>query len=146
MVLNEYFVFLLGVSSPCFQNNFSAKFACEICDDIWGGLSCGFSVHFAAYLIMWWVLVRCEKWICIKEKLVTLLSICKPWFEMTFDSCMIMYTIYIRYSVLWVFALFVGHFNCLIHILNVNLKIWADEPTKSNFTFVFKYFKNMNCF
>ena len=34
-----------------------------------------------------------------------------------------MFIVYIQYSVLWVFALAVGDFDYLIHILNINFKI-----------------------
>ena len=42
------FIFLLGISSLRFQNNFSARFACEISSDSLGDLSYGFSVHFCS--------------------------------------------------------------------------------------------------
>ena len=41
---------------------------------------------------------------------------------MVIDACMIMYIVYIMYSILWVFALSVGDFEYLIHILNISFK------------------------
>ena len=56
---------------------------------------------------------------------------------MTFDACMIMYIIYIEYSILRVFALSVSVFNCFIHILNFGLA----SQLKSDFTLILKILK-----
>ena len=44
------------------------------------------------------------------------------------DVCIIMYIVYIQYFILWVFVLYVGSFDYLIHILNVSFKIEAGQP------------------
>ena len=139
MVFKWVFGFLLGVSSPRFQNNFSARL-------FWRHFLVMIAkfdsviLHVLLQRIFWYD----EYWFGVgssigpKEKLFTLLLVCKSWFEMVYDACMIMYIVYIWYSILWVFALFVSDFDCLIHILSdclihilgVNFKIWARQPTK----------------
>ena len=56
---------------------------------------------------------------------------------MAFDKCMIMYIVYIQYSVLWVFALSMSDFDCLAHILNIHFKLWASQPIKKWFYICF---------
>ena len=97
---------------------------------------CTFIVHFR----MWWVLVWWGKLICLKEKFFILLLDCKPWFEMVCNAYITMYIIYIRYSILRVFALFVGYFDCLIHILNVSFKIRSTQSIKKWFYICFQMF------
>ena len=66
---------------------------------------------------------------------------------MTFDACMIIYIAYIQYSVLWVFPLSKGVFNCFIHVLNVHFKFWAGQPIKkTDFYIYFECFEIINCF
>ena len=79
----------------------------------------------------------CEKLNWVKGNLITILLDCKPWFfDKVLDACIIMYIIYMLYSVLWVFTLSVGGFNCFIHILHINLKIRVGQPKKEEGDFI----------
>ena len=60
---------------------------------------------------------------------------------MAFDACMIMYIVYIQYSILQVIALSVGVFSYFIHVLNVVLNFGLASQSKVIFTFIFKCFE-----
>ena len=60
---------------------------------------------------------------------------------MVIDACMIMYIVYILYSVLWVFTLFVGDFNCFIHNLILVLKFWLAIANQKVICTCFKCFE-----
>ena len=60
---------------------------------------------------------------------------------MVCDACITTYIVYIWYSVLWIFTLSVGDFDCLIHILNVSFKIWADQQPKNDFILILNVFQ-----
>ena len=107
----------------------------------------GFSVYFCnAYFYMVSISLMWEVVLVQRKKLFTLLLVCKSWFKMVTNACMIIYIVYTRYFVLWVFALFISDFDCLIHILNVSFKISAGQPTKKWFYTCFKCFENRNYF
>ena len=56
---------------------------------------------------------------------------------------MIIYIVYILYSILWVFAYSMSDFNYVIYVLNINLKIWTeiDRPIKKRFYTCFKCYE-----
>ena len=66
---------------------------------------------------------------------------------MVCDAWMIIYIVYIQYSILWIFSSSVSDFNCLIHILKISLlKFGLASRPQSDFTLILIIFKNKKCF